>query len=206
MMKRKPITRSSIGTSPSFVSSRRLRNGFSAVSWRPTKASVSKPPERRSPLTRPMLTQSRRFSWHSDLPTGGAELSRAAGRRGSFVDRAPAASDRPSARLASATPRRPTGAGLRRASGRRGVSHGVKTSAGLIDRTARTTTEVKAKDWPIACRTWEGRKSPVAQSCVRPVASTMAKQAAMLSYIDGFLAAAVGALGCLMLTALLRRH
>jgi hypothetical protein len=35
----------------------------------------------------------------------------------------------------------------------------------------------------------------------------MAKQAAMLSYIDGFLAAAaVGALGCLMLTALLRRH
>ncbi len=38
------------------------------------------------------------------------------------------------------------------------------------------------------------------------LASTVAKQAAVLSYIDGFLAAAVGALGCLMLTALLRRH
>jgi DHA2 family multidrug resistance protein len=38
------------------------------------------------------------------------------------------------------------------------------------------------------------------------LASTVAKQAAVLSYIDGFLAAAVGAFGCLMLTALLRRR
>jgi DHA2 family multidrug resistance protein len=36
--------------------------------------------------------------------------------------------------------------------------------------------------------------------------SAVAKQAAVLSYIDGFLAAAVGALVCLMFTALLRRH
>ena len=36
--------------------------------------------------------------------------------------------------------------------------------------------------------------------------SAIAKQAAVLSYIDGFLAAAVGALACLLLTALLRRH
>jgi MFS transporter, DHA2 family, multidrug resistance protein len=38
------------------------------------------------------------------------------------------------------------------------------------------------------------------------LASTVAKQAAVLSYIDGFLAAAVGAFVCLLLTALLRRH
>ena len=38
------------------------------------------------------------------------------------------------------------------------------------------------------------------------LASTVAKQAAVLAYIDGFLAAAVGALVCLLLTALLRRH
>jgi DHA2 family multidrug resistance protein len=36
--------------------------------------------------------------------------------------------------------------------------------------------------------------------------SAVARQAAVLSYIDGFLAAAVGAFVCLMLTALLRRH
>jgi MFS transporter, DHA2 family, multidrug resistance protein len=36
--------------------------------------------------------------------------------------------------------------------------------------------------------------------------AAVAKQAAVLSYIDGFLAAAVGALVCLMLAALLRRH
>ena len=36
--------------------------------------------------------------------------------------------------------------------------------------------------------------------------SAVAKQAAVLSYIDGFLAAAVGAFACLLLTALLRRH
>ena len=36
--------------------------------------------------------------------------------------------------------------------------------------------------------------------------STVAKQAAVLSYIDGFLAAAVGAFVCLLLTALLRRR
>ena len=38
------------------------------------------------------------------------------------------------------------------------------------------------------------------------LASAVAKQAAVLSYIDGFLAAAVGAFVCLLLTALLRRH
>ncbi len=38
------------------------------------------------------------------------------------------------------------------------------------------------------------------------LASTVAKQAAVLAYIDGFLAAAVGAFVCLLLTALLRRH
>ena len=36
--------------------------------------------------------------------------------------------------------------------------------------------------------------------------SAVAKQAAVLSYIDGFLAAAIGAYVCLVLTALLRRH
>jgi MFS transporter, DHA2 family, multidrug resistance protein len=36
--------------------------------------------------------------------------------------------------------------------------------------------------------------------------SAVAKQAAVLSYIDGFLAAAVGAFVCLLFTALLRRH
>ena len=38
------------------------------------------------------------------------------------------------------------------------------------------------------------------------LASAVAKQAAVLSYIDGFLAAAIGAYVCLFLTALLRRH
>jgi MFS transporter, DHA2 family, multidrug resistance protein len=38
------------------------------------------------------------------------------------------------------------------------------------------------------------------------LASAVAKQAAVLSYIDGFLAAAIGAYVCLVLTALLRRH
>jgi DHA2 family multidrug resistance protein len=38
------------------------------------------------------------------------------------------------------------------------------------------------------------------------LASTVAKQAAVLAYIDGFLVAAVGAFVCLLLTALLRRH
>jgi DHA2 family multidrug resistance protein len=36
--------------------------------------------------------------------------------------------------------------------------------------------------------------------------SAVAKQAAVLSYIDGFLAAAIGAYACLFVTALLRRH
>ena len=36
--------------------------------------------------------------------------------------------------------------------------------------------------------------------------AAVAKQAAVLSYIDGFLAAAVGAFVCLLFTALLRRH
>ena len=47
---------------------------------------------------------------HSNLPSGGAELSRAAGRRGFALDRPAAASDCPSARLASATCRRPSDA------------------------------------------------------------------------------------------------
>ena len=38
----------------------------------------------------------------------------------------------------------------------------VKTSAGFIDLTASTTTEVRANDWPIAWRISEGRKSSVA--------------------------------------------
>ncbi len=38
------------------------------------------------------------------------------------------------------------------------------------------------------------------------LASAVAKQAAVLAYIDGFLAAAIGAYACLFLTALLRRH
>jgi MFS transporter, DHA2 family, multidrug resistance protein len=38
------------------------------------------------------------------------------------------------------------------------------------------------------------------------LASAVAKQAAVLSYIDGFLAAAIGAYACLFLTALLRRR
>jgi MFS transporter, DHA2 family, multidrug resistance protein len=38
------------------------------------------------------------------------------------------------------------------------------------------------------------------------LASAVAKQAAVLSYIDGFLAAAIGAFACLIFTAFLRRH
>jgi MFS transporter, DHA2 family, multidrug resistance protein len=38
------------------------------------------------------------------------------------------------------------------------------------------------------------------------LASAVAQQAAVLSYIDGFLAAAVGALACLLLTAAIRRR
>ena len=45
-----------------------------------------------------------------------------------------------------------------------------------------------------------------AQRATSLLATTVAKQAAVLSYIDGFLAAAVGAFACLLLTALLRRH
>jgi MFS transporter, DHA2 family, multidrug resistance protein len=45
-----------------------------------------------------------------------------------------------------------------------------------------------------------------AERATNLLASTVAKQAAVLSYIDGFLAAAVGAFFCLLVTALLRRH
>jgi MFS transporter, DHA2 family, multidrug resistance protein len=45
-----------------------------------------------------------------------------------------------------------------------------------------------------------------AQRATSLLGSAVAKQAAVLSYIDGFLAAAVGAFVCLVLTALLRRH
>jgi MFS transporter, DHA2 family, multidrug resistance protein len=38
------------------------------------------------------------------------------------------------------------------------------------------------------------------------LASAVAKQAAVLAYIDGFLAAAIGAYACLFLTAILRRR
>jgi DHA2 family multidrug resistance protein len=36
--------------------------------------------------------------------------------------------------------------------------------------------------------------------------SAVAKEAAVLSYIDGFLAAAIGAYACLLFTSMLRRH
>ena len=39
-----------------------------------------------------------------------------------------------------------------------------------------------------------------------PSGAAVAQQAAVLSYIDGFLAAALGAFVCLLFTALLRRH
>jgi MFS transporter, DHA2 family, multidrug resistance protein len=45
-----------------------------------------------------------------------------------------------------------------------------------------------------------------AERATSMLASTVAKQAAVLSYIDGFLAAAAGAFACLLFTALLRRH
>jgi MFS transporter, DHA2 family, multidrug resistance protein len=45
-----------------------------------------------------------------------------------------------------------------------------------------------------------------AERATSMLASAVAKQAAVLSYIDGFLAAAIGAYACLVLTALLRRR
>jgi MFS transporter, DHA2 family, multidrug resistance protein len=48
--------------------------------------------------------------------------------------------------------------------------------------------------------------SVAAERATSLLASAVAKQAAVLSYIDGFLAAAVGAFVCLVLTAFLRRH
>ncbi len=54
-----------------------------------------------------------------------------------------------------------------------------------------------------------GRTALVAVATERAtslLATTVAKQAAVLAYIDGFLAAAVGAFACLLLTALLRRQ
>ncbi|MBV8796514.1 MAG: MFS transporter, partial [Hyphomicrobiales bacterium] len=54
-----------------------------------------------------------------------------------------------------------------------------------------------------------GHSSDIALAAERATSllgSTVAKQAAVLAYIDGFLAAAVGAFVCLVLTAFLRRH
>ena len=47
-------------------------------------------------------------------------------------------------------------------------------SAGLIERTISTISAVNAKDWPIACRICDGRKSPVAHWLVRSVAMRQA--------------------------------
>ena len=46
----------------------------------------------------------------------------------------------------------------------------VSASAGLIERTTSTISAVSAKDWPIACRICDGRKSSVAHWLVRSVA------------------------------------
>ena len=66
--------------------------------------------------------------YHSDLPSGRAELSGAAGRRRAAVDRAAAVRDRPSARLASFTCRRALGACVRRDFDRRRLAHGNRLS------------------------------------------------------------------------------
>jgi DHA2 family multidrug resistance protein len=47
--------------------------------------------------------------------------------------------------------------------------------------------------------------SEIAAKAAKLLANAVAQQAAVLSYIDGFLAAAVGALACLLLVALVRR-
>ena len=46
----------------------------------------------------------------------------------------------------------------------------ASASAGLIERTIRTSSAVSAKDWPIACRICDGRKSSVAHWLVSSVA------------------------------------
>ncbi len=46
----------------------------------------------------------------------------------------------------------------------------VSASAGWIVCTTSTMSAVSAKDWPIACSTWDGRKSSVAHWLVRLVA------------------------------------
>ncbi len=57
-----------------------------------------------------------------------------------------------------------------------------------------------------AMSAYSGDIGVAAERATSLLGSAVAKQAAVLSYIDGFLAAAVGAFVCLMLTALLRRH
>ena len=72
-------------------------------------------------------------------------------------------------------------------------SLGVQTAARL--QAYRNAMSAHSSDLTVA-----------AERATSLLGSAVARQAAVLSYIDGFLAAAVGAFVCLLFTALLRRH
>ncbi len=74
-----------------------------------------------------------------------------------------------------------------------------------VDSLARETADRLAA-YRNAVGAHSGDAGLAAERATSLLASAVAKQAAVLSYIDGFLAAAVGAYVCLLLTALLRRR
>ena len=74
-----------------------------------------------------------------------------------------------------------------------------------VDSLARETADRLAA-YRNAVGAHSGDAALAAERATSLLASAVAKQAAVLSYIDGFLAAAVGAYVCLFLTALLRRR
>lgn len=74
-----------------------------------------------------------------------------------------------------------------------------------VDSLARQTADRLAA-YRNAVGAHSGDAALAAERATSLLASAVAKQAAVLSYIDGFLAAAVGAYVCLFLTALLRRR
>ncbi len=74
-----------------------------------------------------------------------------------------------------------------------------------VDSLARETADRLAA-YRNAVGAHSGDAALAAERATSLLASAVAKQAAVLSYIDGFLAAAVGAYVCLVLAAMLRRH
>ena len=74
-----------------------------------------------------------------------------------------------------------------------------------VDSLARETAD-RLMAYRNAVGAHSGDAALAAERATSMLASAVAKQAAVLSYIDGFLAAAIGAYVCLFFTAMLRRR